>query len=223
MDCQDISNLLDKRRGHDLTGDQEARVGRHLLTCESCESAWRASRMLRTISDARTPSPRDGLLEETMRLVAGSPRRPHRRSGSFWLGGALGAALAASIAIAAVLWIDSPTDRQRGEASPRLAIALHETRDITLAVDSPEDLAGAGIHLGITGGIELAGRGRSGQRDMRWTADISAGINRLTIPIVAVSSEDAELLVEIEHGQEYRRFVVQVNVVSPDTDSLAAG
>lgn len=223
MECQDISNLLDSRRGRDLTGDQEKHVGEHLLTCEHCASAWRASRMLRTFSDMPSPSPRDGLLEETMQLVTESSHRPHRRSASFWLGGALGAALAASIAIATFFWIDSPTDRQRGEASSGLAIALYETRDITLAVDSPEGLAGARIHVGITGGIELAGRGRSGQRDMRWTADINAGINRLTIPVVAVSSENAELLVEIEHGQEYRRFVMQVDIVSADTDSLADG
>lgn len=223
MNCQEINDLLDSRRSRDLTADQEERVGEHLLACESCESAWRASRMLGAYGDAPSPAPREGLLEETWRLVAESTRRARRRTGSFWLGGAVGAALAASIAIAAVLWVDSPVDVQPGGVSSGLAIALHETRDITLEVDSPRGLADARIHVGTSGGIEIAGRRGSGQRDMRWTADISAGINRLTIPILAVSSEDAQLLVEIEHGQEYRRFVVQVDVVPPDTDRFGAG
>lgn len=221
MNCQDVTNLLDRRQGADLTPAQQESLGEHLFACESCESAWRASRMLRSFAETPPPSPRAGLLEETMDLVAAASRRPQRPPESFWLGGALGAALAASIAIVAVLGLYSPAAPERSDVSGGLTIALHETRDITLAIDSADSLADAQIRVTLSGGIALAGR--AGQRDLRWTADIDAGINRLTIPVIAVGSEDAELLVEVEHGSKHRRFLVQVDVVSVDEEGLATG
>lgn len=213
MNCQVVATLLDNRLSVGLTPAQEDQLGEHLLTCESCESAWRASRMLRSWAELPVPSPRQELLAETIRFAGAQSDRSCPRTGSsFWLGGALGAALAASIAIVAVLGLYSPVEPGRSDVPSVLAITLHETRDITLSIDSAESLAGAQIHVVLSGGIELVGR--SGQRDIRWTSDIDAGVNRLTIPIVAISGEDAEVLVEVEHGGQHRRFLVQVDVAS---------
>lgn len=217
MNCQDVSNLLDRRESIDLTPGRKESLGEHLLACEHCASAWRASGMLRSFAEMPPPSPRPGLLEDAMRLAAAAPRRPQRRPVSFWLGGAL----AAGLAIVAVLGLYAPAGPERSDIPGGLAIALHETREITLAIDSAESLTDAQIHVVLSGGIALAGG--QGRRDLRWTADIDVGINRLTIPVMAVSSEDAELLVEVEHGSKHRRVLLPVRVVSADKEGLAIG
>ena len=221
MNCQDITDLLDSRSNADFTVAQLLRLGEHVLACESCESAWRASRMLRLWGETRTPPPRADLLLETMRIAATEPPQAQQQPRLAWLSAALGAALAASIAVVVVLGIHFPRTSDPGDPAPGLTIALHETRDVTLAIDSVENLTDARIRVALSGGIELAGR--LGQRELRWTADIDAGINRLTIPIVAVGSEDAELLVEVEHGSKHRRFLVQVDVVSDAEARLMTG
>ncbi len=119
--------------------------------------------------------------------------------------------MAASIAVAVVFGVSSPSAPDASDSPPGITIALNETRNMTFSIDSAETLADAEIHVTLTGGIEL--EGRTGQRDVRWTTDINAGVNRLMLPVIAVGGEYAELLVEVEHDGKTQRFRVPIEVV----------
>lgn len=222
MNCQDVINLLDSAPSVALSAEERERLADHRRVCESCEHAWLASETLRSFGETAVPPPRADFLQETMRVAAPSSGGSRRGPPSFWLGGALGAALAAGMAIVAVFGTYPSASREHGNAPETLAIALYETRAITLAIDSAESLRGARIRVAVSGGIELANPLR--QQDIRWVADIDAGTNRLTIPVVAVRSEDAELFVEVEHGSRHRHFRIRVDVVAAaDASDLAIG
>lgn len=211
MNCQDARDLLDDRPRIGPNAVQLERLDEHLRVCEACRSAWHAYRTLRSLQATLAPEPRLGFFEETLRLVAPTPRGARQRA-PFWLGGALGAALAASIAVVAIVGIRAPASFERSDAVPGLTIALDKTQDITIAITSAEALAGAQIRVALSGGIAMQGAG--GRRDIRWTADINAGVNRLTLPVRAISTEDAQLLVEVLHDSKSRTYLVPVEIVA---------
>jgi len=219
MNCKDVANLLDNRPKSELSPVEEERLAGHMLVCADCASAWRASALLRSVAEGATAGPRKELFQETMSLVREQTHRPRHASSSFWLGGVLGAAMAASIAIAVVFGVYSPSAPDDSDLPPAITIALNETRKVTFAIDSVESLADAEIHVTLTGGIEL--EGRPGQRDVRWTTDINAGVNRLMLPVIAVGNENAELLVEVGHDGRFRRFLVPIEVIQTASVSQA--
>jgi Putative zinc-finger len=213
MNCQDVATLLDDHLDDALGPMQRDSVADHLATCESCRSAWRAARVLRCYGDVPTPAPRPDLLRETVGVAARAAAR-QRRSPSFWWAAGAGGALAAGIVLT-VLAFYSAIPIGRSGASPGLTIALNETRDVSVAIESAEMLAGVQIRVVLAGGIELAPfRGRS---EVAWKTDLDAGVNRLRLPIVAIDASGGDLLVEVEHNAKRRLFVVHIDVSAPDT------
>ena len=122
---------------------------------------------------------------------------------------AVGGALAASVAVAVTVWWVRPQpDSLASAANPRVALALHEVRAINVSLDSPEALTGAEIHVVLTGAIGL--QGFAEQRDLRWTTDLDRGVNQLTLPLVALGPTGGQVMVEVQHGDKRRTFVVDV-------------
>jgi hypothetical protein len=98
---------------------------------------------------------------------------------------------------------------------------LNETRDVNVAVESPEALAGAQIHVTLSGAIGL--RGFDGQRELRWTADLDRGVNQLTLPVVALGASGGQVLVEVTHGDRRRTFVIDVRALGVGTTPTVVG
>jgi hypothetical protein len=137
------------------------------------------------------------------------PRSPAR----FWQGVAVGAALAAALAFAAVIWLPERGDALSGDpatsATPQLSLRVNETRDVSITLTTGEALEDAEIHVSLNGSIGL--QGYSGERDLKWLTDLDAGTNQLTLPIVATGLEGGQLLVEVTHGGKRRTFLVDVD------------
>jgi hypothetical protein len=128
---------------------------------------------------------------------------------------AVGGALAAGIALVAVNYYRGADDGAR--AVPSLTMSLNETRDITVTIDSPEAFMDVEVRVLLAGGIEL--KGLSGRHELKWKTDLEAGINRLTLPIVAADSSGGKLLVAVGYGAKQRAFVVQIDVDENATDT----
>jgi len=218
MNCQDIAHLLDNEIR--LANEQQnAAVRAHLHRCESCQSAWRAARLLRLSAHLPDAQPRASLFAESMQFAMSGSAHSKPGSASFWIGGILGAALAASLAVFAVLVIEPVTPFHTNPATPTLTIALQETRAISFGIESVEPLENARIRLALHGGVEL--RGGGGRREISWTTNLSAGVNRLTLPITAVSDEPGTLLVELVHGAIRQRFELNVNTTTVNQTPMA--
>jgi hypothetical protein len=103
-------------------------------------------------------------------------------------------------------------DRPEAVANPVVQLALHEVRDVSVALDSPETLTGAEIHVALTGAVAL--QGFAAERELRWVTDLDRGVNQLTLPLVAVGTTGGQVLVEIRHGDKRRAFVLDVQTTT---------
>jgi hypothetical protein len=209
MRCEDIERLLNELAAAELTPVQRQAVDAHVATCEECRSAWHAAQVLRKYRALPTPVPSPTLIAKL-----GVTRRPPvaMRRTSPWVA-AIGGAVAAGVALVAFdYYRAAPADGAR--TVPSLTMSLNETRDVNVTIDSSEALMDVEVRVVLAGGIELEGfRDRS---ELKWTTDLEAGINRLTLPIVAADSSGGKLLVAVGHGAKQRAFVVQIDVADED-------
>jgi hypothetical protein len=206
MRCEDIEDLLDEHAEAALTFAQKQDVDAHLATCEKCSTAWLAARALHRYGELLTPAPRPspGSIE---RFLAVQQPRAARRAPR-WVA-AIGGALAAGLALVAFDYYFERTD-DRIRTAPSLTMSLHETRDVSVAIDSPEAFMDVEVRILLAGGIELEGLGS--RRELKWTTDLEPGINRLTLPIIASDSTGGRVLVAVGYGDKQRAFVVQIDV-----------
>ena len=207
MKCEDVLTILQGS----APGNEVARraAGEHLSSCEDCRNAAHAYAVLRADRDLLIDPPSDDALHRAVVAAAAQRAREQPRRATFWLGVGVGAALAASIG-AAVLLLRPLADS--GRAVPAVTLAINEVRDVDVALSSPEPLASAEIHVSLSGEIGL--KGFDGQRDIRWTTDLDRGVNQLTLPIVALGAYGGQVLVEVQHGDKRRAFVVDVRAVA---------
>jgi hypothetical protein len=161
---------------------------------------------LRLASLVPAPAPSRGAFERAI-AAATSRAAPRPASFGFWSGLGLGAALAASIAIAvASFW---PVARPIETAvTPQLTVALNEPRNVNISLTTDEAFADAEIHVVLSGAVGLDGY--PGQRELVWKTSLDAGVNRLTLPVVATGENGGQLLVEVLHGGKRRTFLVDV-------------
>jgi hypothetical protein len=204
MRCEDIEDLLNAHADADMTTAKRQEVEAHLLACDDCNSAWRAAESLRRYRALPTPLPSEALIARIAALR--QPSRAAKRL-SPWIA-AVGGALAAGIAVVAFNYFRAAADGVR--AVPSLTMSLNETRDVSVTIDSPEAFMDVEVRVLLAGGIQL--QGFRARRELKWKTDLEAGVNRLTLPIVASDSSGGKLMVAVGHGDKQRAFVVQIDV-----------
>ena len=210
MKCEDVLSML-QRTGAGAEAVRRA-ADAHLADCEDCRNAAHALAVLRADRDLPVPPASDGAFAQAMHaaVVPLERRRPSRAArASFWLGALSGAAVAAGIAGAVLLVY--PLLVPPADGVPAVTLAVNETRNVSVAVRSPEALADAEIRVALTG--EIALQGFEDQRELRWRTNLDRGVNQLTLPVVAVGTSGGQVLVEVQHRDKRRSFVVDVHAV----------
>jgi len=170
--------------------------------------------MLRADREMPIQRVRDGAFQDAIRAAVAANARVAPRKTGFWLGVGVGAALAAGIAAAAVMMLRPISLSPPG--APAVTLAINEERDVDVALSSPEPLSNAEIHVAVSGDIGL--RGFAEQRELRWRTDLDRGVNQLTLPIIALGPHGGQVLVEIQHGDKRRAFVVDVRTTAPSAE-----
>jgi hypothetical protein len=216
MNCTQARHRLEDLLDGYLSAADAAATELHLAECRACAAERQAAETLRTALRAM-PAPElrpgfaDAVLAEAARQHA--PRvAPRRRSWprlDLWVGAAIGAA--ATAALVALLLSAPQQDPSRGTATPPgISVALHEVREIGVAIESDAAVAGATMTVLLEGGIDLVGFGE--RREVRWQTDLDAGTNMLSLPIIAHSLEEGRLTALVEHGVISQRIDVRVHV-----------
>ena len=77
-----------------------------------------------------------------------------------------------------------------------------------LAIEADRPLSNARITIELTGGVELDVYGS--QRTVEWINDLKAGVNRLSLPVIANDLEGGRMVVRLSHPQSERIFVVRL-------------
>lgn len=217
MRCDDVQSLLIDGALPAAPERRRAAIA-HLTECVDCRDAQYAAGLLRAERGRAVPPPPPGAFE---RAIAAATRtepasavlraESTRGRGGFVAGLAVGAgsvATAAAIAWAAFVIMRAEPLAPAVSTTPEVMLALHEARDVSISVDAPSSLRDAEIRVVLTGSISLEGFAE--QRELRWRTDLDAGPNQLTLPIVATGAGGGQLLVEVQHGQKRKTFVVDV-------------
>jgi hypothetical protein len=162
------------------------------------------------------PEPRAGFEDRVLaNATRGARGNGHvlRRPSTWW--SAAAGALAATVACVAILW------RQPGatDTGARVVLALNESREVSLVIDSERALEGATIRLYVTGSVALAGYEQ--QREIEWQTSLTPGPNLLSLPVVARSPGDGSVVAEIEHEGRKRLVSVVLRVTAADGDDIA--
>lgn len=210
MNCEHAVDLL-TGAVDDATAAARRQAQEHVASCSDCRDAVVSVHALRLSSLAPVAKPQPDAFARAMSRAVGpaaAQSRPTR--GPFWLGMGVGAALAASLAIAIVaLLLVSPTANENaGSGSPALELAVNQPQNVSISLTTAQALADAEIHVTLSGSIDLDGF--AGQRELSWHTNLDAGINQLTLPIVATGATGGQVLVEVAHGGKTRQFVVDV-------------
>src|SRR5690349_15602726 len=111
------------------------------------------------------PEPRAGFVERALARAAAQQRSvqvaalpgPLRRFATrweTWVGAALGTAVGAAAAVTLTFMLLRPVDTTM-DPQPALALALHETRNVDVLIDSERVLKGATISIAASGSIAL--------------------------------------------------------------------
>lgn len=166
------------------------------------------------------PEPRPGFVDRAIAnavdVAAPAPRRGWRAvvgRREAWWGAAVGA-LAAALAIVALL----PRAALDGGAND-VALALNESREISVVIEAERELTDATIRIQVTGGVELAGF--ADQPQVEWTATLEQGANVLALPVYARLPGEGRLVAVIEHDGRTKRVVVELHVVEVPTTGRA--
>ena len=211
MNCESVVELLTGTTDGATALDR--RVAReHASSCPECRAAVMSVHALRLVSVSPVHEAPPGAFERMLNRVAAGRNSEQRSPARFWQGVAVGAALAAGMAFAAITWLPGRGDPARDDlatsATPQLSLRVNETRDVSITLTTDEALEDAEIHVSLNGSIDL--QGYAGERDLKWLADLDAGTNQLTLPIVATGAEGGQLLVEVTHDGKRRTFLVDV-------------
>lgn len=220
MKCDTVQHLLID--GGEADASQRRAAMEHLSVCEDCRDAQHAVAALHDSRLHDIPPPSSGAMQRAVaaavRASVASRAVPQRGAAGvagtlglrpgFWSGMAIGGSVAAALAVAFVMSSAPRSGEAPPAATPEVTLALNETREISIAVDTPTALDDAEIHVELTGAIGLSGF--ADQRVLRWRTNLEAGSNRLTLPVVALGPRGGQVLVEVLHREKRRKFVVDV-------------
>ena len=206
MNCNTVAENMPGIISGNLTPTLLADCEQHIRQCPDCRDALRGAEALALLSRREPGKAPDGMLKRLARELGGRSARS-RRTG-FWLGTGVGGAIAASLlALALTLGWLGPT-AQQGDAVAEFVVALSEPRSMDIAIETDRALASANISIVLAGGVELDGY--AGRRELSWTTDLEAGINRLSLPVLATDPAGGQMVVRLEHPDSEQVFVVRL-------------
>jgi hypothetical protein len=182
---------------------------KHIATCETCAMALQGAIAVWTVrSRPAGPAP-DGMFERVMARTANS--QDHQAHGRrFWLGAGFGGAIAASLlALAIALGLLALPEQP---AVAEFFVSTEEARPMHVAIEADRRLAGATISIYLSGDIRIDGYRE--RRELVWTETLDAGINKLTLPLIATGDDGGQMVVRLDHPDSEQLFVVQLRTDS---------
>lgn len=208
MKCEDIVELAQSGESGVMNETGRQFVMEHVAQCLDCQDAIRAVEATRWLRNQPIEPANEELFARVMGAAVQQPASGSHRGAGFWIGTGVGGAVAAAFftAVIALGLLGAPTTQDTGPAE--FFVSLAEPRDLNIAIDVDSALPGATLSVSFFGGIELDGY--ASQRHLSWTADLHAGINKLTLPIIALDSSGGQVVVRLEHPDSQQEFLVQL-------------
>ena len=172
----------------------------------------------RALRQLPAPDPSPEFVDRVIATATGAVVRRPRRASSWrlvtawqaWVGAALGAAITAVVMLTVVRPLRTPQAPVAG-----IALAVNESRNIDVLIDSERELEDAMISIALTGGIAVDGFGDD--RNIHWRTRLERGRNVLSLPVVALTAGAGRLVAVVEHDGRTRRVTIDLTVVDGQT------
>jgi len=169
--------------------------------------AQRGSEALMELRHRKTDGPSDELFDRVVTAATGNSNDRTSKQ-RFWMGTAFGGAIAASLFAIAFFFGWTDGGQNPTESSAVFVVALGEPRQMNLAFETDRQLDGATISILLSGDVEIDGYGM--QRELTWTENLDAGVNRLTLPVLARSINGGQMIVRMTHPLSEQVFVINL-------------
>jgi len=209
MNCTEFSEQVTALASEAMPDGRRDDYLAHAAVCAGCDAALRGRRATLAMQDLPLDVPPPGLLDRIATDVTrSSPRKSTSRS--FWSGAAFGGAVAASL-LAIVLM--SGVFEQPAEQSQTVAefyVSADEPRTMHLAIEANRALPGAEIKILLTGNVKVQGFGN--RRELSWNDDLEAGVNKLSLPLVASGEGGGQMVVRLSHPDSEQLFVIDLRL-----------
>ena len=207
MNCNDLIERIPALASGMLPAEEREGYLAHVEACEACADALRGAEAMQFLRRRDAGAAPEGLFQRVLDEVS-DRQRANVAGRRFWLGTAVGGAIAASL-LAVVMMLGvlvRPVD-----VAPQLAefyVSAEEPRIMHVAIETEQALAGAEISVLLSGAVEIDGAG--GRREFNWTEDLDAGVNQLSLPILAVGDGGGQMLVRLTHPDSEQIFVIDL-------------
>lgn len=206
MKCSVAQDKLAACADSELDPAEQAELRTHIDGCPDCRLALRGIEALTELREREPEAVPNGLFERVVERAV-TDYSSQRANSGFWKGAGFGAVAASLLALAFALTLPDQPDATR---AAEFAVAVGETRQMDLAFETDRALAGATITILLAGSVEIDGYGT--QRELTWSEDLDAGVNRLSLPVMASGFEGGQMVVRLEHPLSEQVFVVQLPV-----------
>ena len=207
MNCDFVSDNAQRIAMRSLTENQLAASTTHIANCPDCQAALRGAEALLELRMRETKAATEQLFDQVVK-TATTATSQDQNSHRFWAGASFGGAIAASIfALAFVFgWTDG--FRSAAPTTAEFVVALGEPRQMDLAFETDRQLDGATISIFLSGDVGIDGYGL--QRELTWTENLDAGINRLSLPVMANGIGGGQMVVRMTHPLSEQVFVINL-------------
>lgn len=168
--------------------------------------AQRGSEALLELRRREIDGPADELFSRIVTTATSDSNRVSNHR--FWMGAAFGGAVAASLFAIAFFFGWTNNEQNPTESIAEFVVALGEPRQMSLAFETDRQLSGATISILLSGNVEIDGYGI--QRELTWSEDLDAGVNRLTLPVLANGNDGGQMIVRMTHPLSEQIFVINL-------------
>ena len=209
MKCNVVADRITALVTDDLPDDQRRACMNHIAACEDCANALEGASAMHAIRSWPTENTPEGTFDRVMSRTFDASER--QSSGQrFWLGAGFGGAIAASLlAVAFALGMLAVPEEP---AVAEFHVSMEEARLMHVAIEADRPLQDATISILLSGDVQIDGFGD--RRELSWTDDLDAGVNKLTLPLIAIGEDGGQMVVRLNHPDSEQLFVVQLKTDS---------
>ena len=169
--------------------------------------ALRGSEALMELRRREADGPSDDFFKHVVATATGnSDDRTGRQR--FWMGTAFGGAVAASLFAIAFFFGSTDSGHSPAGSTAEFVVAVGEPRQMNLAFETDRQLDGATITILLSGDVEIEGYGM--QRELTWSENLDAGVNRLSLPVLASGIDGGQMIVRMTHPLSEQVFVINL-------------
>jgi Putative zinc-finger len=192
MSCDKFKTLLYDYVDQALSAEDAEAVDKHCSSCESCTHDIQSIRTQRQLLQSLpVPAASEDFKQRAIRsAVQGSGQETGKNQGYFYK------FAAAAMVSAFVLWLGMLNVTQKDKGSPVFVMVSDQARDISVAIDSEQDLDVVEMYVEISDNLELKGLGN--KKQVNWTTGLQKGVNVISLPVVGIAKGDGAITTRVQ-------------------------